>query len=216
MRRPRTSTIVLGTVGSAFVILIVTMVIGSLRRPDEPTYAPSPARPRDVGDGPAGPTTYTVDARESDVWVRFDFSRGSIVVADPTSLDWDIAFSRYRIMTNGGGTNPAGGAGVVELDPAPLDSTIELPEDGYVSDERSGDESQNPVLEDWYSYRWMAHLLEPRDRLYGIRTADGRYAVLRILSYYCTGGVSGCVTFRYRYRGDGERSFPAVTAGTDE
>lgn len=214
MRRPRTSTLILGAVGSVFAILIVTMVIGSLYRPREPTYAPSPARPLDVGAGVVGPTVYTVDARESDVWVRFDFSRGSVVPASARSKDWDLAFSRYRIVTNGGGTNPAGAAGVVDLGLVPIDSALQLPTEGYAVDERRGDESDNPVLEDWYRYRWMAHLLEPLDRTYGIRTADGRYAVLRILSYYCTGGVSGCVTFRYRYRGDGERVFPAITGGT--
>ncbi len=37
---------------------------------------------------------------------------------------------------------------------------------------------------------------------------------MRLLSYYCPGGQSGCVTFRYRYRGDGERYLPVESLTT--
>jgi hypothetical protein len=43
--------------------------------------------------------------------------------------------------------------------------------------------------------------------VYAIRTADGRYAKLEIVSYYCPGAVSGCLTFRYAYQGSGARAF---------
>ena len=37
-------------------------------------------------------------------------------------------------------------------------------------------------------------------------TADGRYAKLQLLSYYCPGARPGCLTFRYVYQGAGGRS----------
>jgi hypothetical protein len=40
-----------------------------------------------------------------------------------------------------------------------------------------------------------------------VRTADGRFAKMRILSYYCTGATPGCVTFEYVYQGSGSRRF---------
>ena len=142
-------------------------------------------------------------------WVYFDFSRRSVIPdAARRSLDWDLAFQRHRILTNGGATNPAGQGGVLDLGPQPLDSAFEVPLTGYVTDERPGDASRNRVLEDWYDYSWTSHILTPSDRTYAIRTADGRYAALRFVAYYCPGARPGCVTFLYAYRGDGGRRFP--------
>lgn len=209
--RPKTSTILLVLVGSAFTLAILVMVVASLHRPEVATFAPSPIGAADVGDRTVGPLTYTVDATAHDRWTYFDFSRGSVVAIDSRrSLDWDIAFQRHRMITNSGDTNPLGQAGVIDLGPVPLDSALTVPAEGYSVDQRSGDASRSRVLEDWYDYSWTSHLLRPGDRAYAIRTADGRYVLLRFQGYYCPGGVPGCVTFRYRYRGDGGRAFPAV------
>lgn len=206
--KARWPAVVLGVVATIFVVGIVAMVVGSLRRPEVATHSPSPAVPREVGDRVVGPLTYTVDATAHDRWVYFDFSRRSVIESpEPGALEWDLAFQRHRMMTNGGDTNPAGRAGVLDLGPFPLDSAITVPAAGYVTDERRGDISRNPLLEDWYDYSWTSHLLRPADRTYAIRTADGRYAVVRFLGYYCPGAVPGCITFRYRYRGDGGRRF---------
>jgi len=208
------SNIVLGAVGLAFVVFIVALVAGSLSRPEVATFVPTPAAPKEVGAAEVGPYTYTVDARSSEEWVYFDFSRGSVVEpAERSALDWDIAFRRHRMITNGGASNPIGQAGVADLGRASLDSTLEIPQGGFVTDLRRGDESRNPALEDWYEYSWISHILEPAQRTYAVRTADGRYALLRFVGYYCPGGQSGCVTFRYRYRGDGSRRFPSRRGG---
>jgi hypothetical protein len=208
------STLFLSAVGALFVILVVAMVAGSLRRPDVATYAPSPVEPSEGGEAPVGPRVYTVDATSHEDWVHFDFSRGSVVEpASARSLDWDIAFQRHRIITNGGATNPLGQAGAIELGAVPVGSRIEVPGDGWVADAGRGASSRNPVLEGWYDYSWMSHLLRPAAQTYAVRTADGRgYAVLRFQGYYCPGGVPGCVTFRYRYRADGGRAFPRVAS----
>jgi hypothetical protein len=189
-------------------VLIAGVVASSLVRPQVETFVPSPAAPEEVGVASVGPQVYTVDATSHDRWVYFDFSRGSVVeVQSRRSLDWDIAFQRHRMITNGGATNPLGRAGVIDLGLLDPLSALELPDGGYVTDEQRGDRPRNRVLEDWYDYSWTTHVLRPADRSYAIRTADGRYAVLRFLGYYCPGGRPGCVAFRYRYRGDGARSF---------
>ncbi len=41
--------------------------------------------------------------------------------------------------------------------------------------------------------------------MYAIRTADGRYAKVEIVGYYCPGAEPGCLTLRYVYQGDGSR-----------
>jgi hypothetical protein len=217
MPMPRLSTIVLTSVGILFVLLITGLVASSLIRPSLEEYAPSSLSPQEVGEGAVGPLLYTVDATAHDRWIYFDFSRGSVVnVSSRYSQDWDIAFRRHRMVTNGGSTNPAARAGVADLGPANIDSALALPEEGYVTDQQRGDAPRNHLLEDWYDYSWISHVLRPADRSYALRTADGKYAVLRFVGYYCPGGRPGCVTFRYRYRGDGVRIFPPASAALEQ
>ena len=62
-----------------------------------------------------------------------------------------------------------------------------------------------PALERWYEYSFFAHTLEPKKETYVLRTAAGRYAKLKILSYYCPAATPGCVTIAYGYQADGSR-----------
>lgn len=205
----RRSTLVLSVVAALFVVLVIGLVARSLIRPELEVFVPSLAVAREVGQGMSGPTLYTVDARSHDAWVYFDFSRGSTVQIDSRrSLDWDIAFQRHRMITNGGATNPLGRAAVAPLGSVAIESAMALPDSGYLADERRGDTPRNRVLEDWYDYSWTSHVLNPAEGAFAIRTADGNYAVVRFRGYYCPGGRPGCVTFRYRYRGDGLKTFP--------
>ncbi|MGH7540947.1 MAG: HmuY family protein [Gemmatimonadota bacterium] len=188
--------------GLAFFLLLIYLVAGSLVRPPLATFAPTPIDPRPAGDSLVVDTV-TLDARDPVAWTRFDFSRGS-VVSDPGPLEWDIAVRRYRIAVNGGAGSP-GRAGAIALD-LPWDSVREAAPGGYVgaSAPLSGDPSV-PALDRWYRYDFLAHTLEPRPRTYVIRTADGEYAKLRILGYYCPEATPGCLTFEYAYQGDGGR-----------
>lgn len=195
--------------GGVIVGMILTLVVGVVFRPALPMYAPTPPRPVEVGPALVGPGTYTVDARDASRWVAFDFSRRSVVPVEArTGLDWDLAFQRFRIITNGGATNPSAQAAVADLGRVPFDSVLVAPEAGYAVDAlSSGTEVRNPVLERWYEYSWLSHRLKPNGHVYAIRTADGRYAKLEVLSYYCESSQPGCLTFRYVYAGDGGRTF---------
>ena len=59
------------------------------------------------------PKGAVINASSDKDWAYFDFSRGKQVkIFDRTSLEWDLAFRRGKILTNGGATNkfePAGG-----------------------------------------------------------------------------------------------------------
>lgn len=209
MRVPAGSAVVaFGTVVVAAMLL--TLVVGVVARPEVAMYPPTPPAPEEVGAAVVGPDTYTVDARDETRWVAFDFSRRSVVPADDLrGLDWDLAFNRFRIRTNGGATNPAGPGGALDLGRAAFDSVLVVPDSGYVQDARvSANETRNPALERWYDYSWLSHRLTPKPRVYAVRTADGRYAKIEVLSYYCADGTAGCVTFRYVYAGDGGRRLP--------
>ncbi len=177
----------------AFVLLMASLVIGSLVTPEFPPYVPTSAAPIAVGDSLVGPSTYTVDASTTDRWRRFDFSRNALV----DSGAWDIAFRRFHLVAGPG-------AGMVDLGPVPFDSVRELPAAGYLANAAAGD-SSNPAVGKWYEYNFLSHLLTSKRHVYGVRTAAGRFAKLELLNYYCAVVGTGCITFRYTFHGGGSR-----------
>ncbi len=212
MRRPpasRPSRVALFLVG-ALSLVVVGLVASTLHRPDPPTFVPTPPRPAEVGARRVGPDTLTVDARDDSAWRWFDFSRGSLVT-DPGPREWDLAFRRHEIIVNGG-PGMAGDGGARALEGVDFDGLRVAPAGGYRATE-TGHDTLNPALHRWYRYSLTSHLLTPRPRIYAVRTADGRYAKLEVLGYYCPGAVSGCPTFRYVYQGDGSRALGPAAGG---
>jgi hypothetical protein len=202
MRRPAFlgDRVTAGVVG-VLVVVGVSLVFLSLGAPEVPTFVPTVPAPAEVGAVKQGPRRVTVDASSSAEWRFFDFSNGS-VVERPGPKDWDIAFRRYHMMVNGG-AGFGGDGGVIDLGWVAFDSVSTVPEHGYVVAE-PGD-SLNRVLVRWYEYSFTSHVLQPKPRVYALRTADGRYAKLEIVGYYCVGAQPGCPTFRYVYQGSGGR-----------
>lgn len=181
--------------------------VDSSTEPATVTYQPTVPRLQEVGNRLVGPTVYTIDARSKEVWMYFDFSRGSVVaVQNPKTDEWDLAFQRYLIRSNGGDTNPAGRVALFSLGATDLAEVRQVPEQAaFVSDVRTKNRlaSYNPVFEKWYDYSYMANVLAPKPLVYLVRTQEGHYAKMRILSYYCKENVAGCLTFEYVYQGDG-------------
>jgi hypothetical protein len=193
--------------GVAVVVLVaVTLVTLSLRQPDVPTYAPTRPEPRDAGRALVGPVVYTVDATSPDDWAYFSFRLGA-VVPEPGPREWDLAFRRFRILANGG-RGFGGEGGIVDLGPVAFDAVVAVPEAGYVPNEGRPDPT-NAAVAQWYHYGFFTHVLTPKAHVWAVRTADGRYAKLQILGYYCEGGHPGCVTFWYVYQGDGSTTVDA-------
>jgi hypothetical protein len=178
----------MAVVGAAAVLVALT-----LRQPDVPVYTPTAAAPSDVGRRLAGPVLYTIDASESDAWRYFSFRLGSVVADE--GRGWDLAFRRYAIITGQGG-------GALDLGERRFDEVRSVPADGYVATERAGD-PRNPAIASWYRYGFFSHVLTPKGHVWAVRTADGRYAKLEMVGYYCPGSRPGCPTFRYVYQGDG-------------
>lgn len=184
--------------GGAFLLLIVSLLIGSFTTPEFPPYAvtvPDPLAPsRQVRDSLVGPAVHTLDASATDRWRHFSFSRNALV--DP-GTDWDVAFRRFRFIAGER-------AAIRDLGPVAFDSVGELPADGYQGNVVASD-TTNPAVGKWYRYSSVTHLLTSKRHVYGIRTADGKYAKLEILAYYCKDAGTACITFRYAYQGDGSR-----------
>ena len=186
---------------------------------DAPTaseYTPTTSRPQDVGARLTGPAVFTVDARSKELWMYFDFSRASVVgVQNPKTDAWDIAFQRHTMRTNGGATNPSGQAAVLALPHKDLAAVTRVPAEAeFVADVQTKKRLHpyNPALQKWYNYSYTTNVLIPKSEVYIVRTQDGKYAKMRILSYYCKGDEAGCMTFEYVYQGDGSTTFTAPAA----
>lgn len=187
---------------AAIVAATATLVTLSLREPEVAMYSPTPPSPRDVGDALVGPVLYTVDATRPESWRYFAFRLGS-AIDNPGPRDWDLAFRRYEIIANGG-REFVGRGGVADLGEVAFADVKAVPEGGYQETE-GGADPRNPALARWYSYGYFSHVLSPKRHVWAVRTADGRYAKLELVSYYCPRSQPGCVTFRYVYQGDGSR-----------
>ena len=194
----------LGLTGGLFLLAIAYLVVSSLSRPTPPTRVPTDPTPREVGDSLVTDRVVTLDTRERDEWRRFDFSRGA-VVDRAGGRSWDLAARRYRLIVNGG-EQFGGRGGAVSLGTAAFDSVRVVPAEGYEGTRRDpGGDPEHPVLDAWYRYDFFSHMLLSRDRVFAVRTADGRYAKVAVVSYYCPGPEPGCLTIRYSYQGDGSR-----------
>lgn len=189
--------------------------MGEFVKEPPPLKIENPA-PAEVGENLTDSIRYTINATNVENWVFFDFSSGtSVPGAKWDSTDWDLAFRRAKILVNGGVTNPGGQGGVAAVPGKDLGALAEAPESGYSRNERptGAGEASNPNIDKWYNYNYWTHKLTPKEQVYALRTADGKYAKFVIEDYYCGEGVSGCLAFRYVYQGNGSRSFIKPAGG---
>jgi len=202
VRSPRSARAIQLTAVAVIVAVAVTLVAFSLRQPEVPTYSPTLPSPRDAERALVGPVLYTVDATNPEQWHYFSFHVGS-VIENAGAKDWDLAFRRYQIIANGG-REFVGGAGIVDLGEVAFADVKTVPDAGYLATEGITD-PRNPAIASWYSYSYFSHVLSPKPHVWAVRTADGRYAKIELVSYYCPRSQPGCLTFRYVYQGDGSR-----------
>jgi hypothetical protein len=167
-------------VTSAIIGILVLSAIGvvatSLSRPEPPSYALTPQAV--AVDETNTRKRMTIDASAELEW-RFVSLRSGRLLDRPGPLEWDLAFRRFHIATNGGpGFAGAGAAGVDTMTQTSVDTT------------KSG-------FGKWYNYGFSSHLLTPKPVEYRVLAADASEYRLRILSYYCPGAKPGCITIEY-------------------
>ncbi len=140
----------------------------------------------------------------------FSFSQGTTVAA---TANWDIAFKGTTIIVNGGvhGSSNAAAAVLVStfeaVTQAPSDEDFKI-DTAIVNAIASG--SGNG----WYNYNPATHLITPiPGRVIVIKTHDGKYAKMEMLSYYKNqtttpeDGDDAYLTFNYAYQPNGTKRF---------
>ena len=155
-----------------------------------------------------------INASSENNWVYFDFSRGSVVnIHDRTSIEWDLAFRRSKVISNGGATNKFGRAGLIDLGSLNFDQVVEVPRDNYVEDMATRTETENPILLKWYRYNYLTHKLSAKPNTYAVKTADSKYVKVKFLDFYCANKETGCIKMQYVYQDNGSNQFTKSANG---
>jgi hypothetical protein len=142
----------------------------------------------------------------------FRLADGAIVPnTDSASTKWDLGFRATTIIVNGGTSGPGKGAAQIvngiyaELKEAPLE--------GYAVDANPNFAIPTGSDKGWYNYNSSTNLIMPiAGKVIMLRTADGKYAKMEVISYYenapanpSTADKGRFYTFRYSYQADGTR-----------
>ncbi len=150
----------------------------------------------------------TVNASSEKDYVYFNFASGKPVkIHDSSSLEWDLAFRRSKVITNGGASSKLGKAGLIDLGPVGFDTVTEVPTDNYVLDISTRTDTENPVILKPYNYNYLTHKLTAKKNVYAARTADNKFAKFQFLDFYCDNKEVGCVKIRFVYQKNGSNSF---------
>ncbi len=139
-----------------------------------------------------------VNARGKNSWTLVEFStRKTQKISEAetnrlSQVSWDLAFSRTKIISNGGETNPLGKTGVINLGPTNFDNIKTAPETGYAQDHRSLGNLLNKELTGWYNYRTRTHNIESKKNVYVLKLSNDIFMKMRILNYYCSQEANDC------------------------
>ncbi len=195
----------------------------------DPTTSVDPMTGRPSGNNNLF-TLYDLESGEI-VLSSFETDR-SIRERDSASTAWDIGFKGSTLIFNGGTSGP--GQGAAQLVSETFASIAVAPESGYVAD---GSNTDCPAVETpagsfpgspyavctgsnngWYNYDG-AILTPLAGRTIALRTGEGNYAKVRILSYYrdmptapTQESPSRYFTFEYVVQPDGSRNLSETTA----
>jgi hypothetical protein len=165
--------------------------------------------------------TFEVKATGSTTWKYFSFAENdTVIVTDPlTSLDWDLAFQRYRIKTNGGKSGSGQGSaansylkeqtGFDALKVVPDTATFTSDDDVEIAVQQGYATYEiNPELYTWFTLEMATQgtQIVPSDYIYFVKTSNGKYAKVWFKSYYSATNTSGYIAFQYKYQPDGSKN----------
>jgi len=181
----------------------------------EPEPKPEPEVPEEIKEVKFEAQSYTD-------WTYFSFKEGKIVEVDQedyaSDSKWDIAFLRFNIRTNGGDSGKGKGAvcEIADTKETKLDKVTEIPTKGFVTDTQisvmtSGsmppeyhDVPGSPAFKVGENQGWATYTPPMGPWLYNnnvfvVKTADGEYAKIKMISFLNDLDKSGHITFEYVY-----------------
>lgn len=203
---------------NVFAFLCVLGVMSACQRSKEDNPAPI-AVVQTVRDLPADPTTNGGTGQPQPATGRFTLyslrENALIPNGDSATMRWDIGFRGTTIIVNGGAVRS--GSGGAYLHTGLFEELRQIPENQFFNTDQSPTQLAIPTGSGtgWYLYNPASNWISPiAGRVLVIRTGDGRYAKVEILSYYhgapsapSPSAVARHYTFRYLFQPDGSRRF---------
>lgn len=208
----------------SFLLLAVVTTTFMTCKEDDPT--PDPIVSTTVSNLTADPSTgfnptTGVPIGSTGKFTFFSFKTGAVVDhADSATNKWDLGFRGTTIIVNSPTSGP--GTSVVQILSGIFDELNDAPADGYKSDDKNATVKYAIPTgsgNGWYTAAGGAPgtptIVKPiAGKIIVLKTADGRYAKVEILSYYKdapsspTGSEpSRYYTFRYVYQPNDTKSF---------
>ena len=175
-----------------------------------------PAKAETVKDLAADPTTTSTTGQpvSTGKYTFYSFKSGIIASTDSASNKWDVAFKGTTILTNGGTSGV--GQGSANVLSGIFDEVKEIPASAtFNQDTKTVLAIPTGSGKGWYNYDGATNIVSPiAGKVLLIKTADGKYAKMEILSYYKgtpttpnASSQSRYYTFRYVYQPDGTVKF---------
>ncbi|TXD54434.1 MULTISPECIES: HmuY family protein [unclassified Polaribacter] len=171
---------------SILVIAFVSLTLTSCNDDDAPVLEPAVSNQAinipapQIGGAGQGPV--------SGAFTKFSFKSGTVV----TDASWDIAFRGTDILVNGGSKigltdEPARTAnGSLAIETGAFESILEAPEDANFKQDAT-DVYALPIGSGngWYTYNRQNNVINPiSGKVIVVKTNDGHYAKMEIISYY--------------------------------
>ena len=153
-------------------------------------------------------------------WIYFSLSEGKELTGinednRESNQTWDLAFNRYNVRTNSG-LSGKGKGGAADTGKTSMEEVATVPNVSFVVDEMSKitskftgsgvEEIESPLnkkLGEAIKFQGPPPTYTPNNHVYIVKTADGKYAKIKIENFYNDEGKSGFVTFSYVYQPDG-------------
>jgi hypothetical protein len=149
-------------------------------------------------------------------YTLFSFKTGAIVLnTDSASTKWDIGFNSTKIIVNSGTSGP--GTAAAQVVSGIFSDLTVAPDAGYLQDNKLAVPAFYAIIRSsgsgWYNYDGATNVISPiAGRVLIIKTADGKYVKMEIISYYkdapvapTSASINRYYTFRYIYQPDGSK-----------
>lgn len=153
------------------------------------------------------------DTAQLEIFTFFNL-KDNAVVTDTNGTNWDLSFKGTTIITNSG-ISGSGEGGAIVLTGTTFEDYEEAPAMDYAIDDSSSFAIPTGSGNGWYNYNFMNNSITPIPGVVLIiRTGDGKFAKVEILSYYKDvidpAEIDPNVgfrnyTFRFVYQKDGSR-----------
>ena len=201
---------------SIWIAAALVVTTSACKKDSDSTPAPLEAKTvTDINANPADNGGYSL---------YFNLTTGTTVPAtDSATTKWDIAFKTTTIKVNSGTSGPATAS--AQIVAAGFDDLTEAPADGYATDGAAGFAIPSGSGSGWYNYTGAAtsgpqHAILPiAGKSIVVKTANGKYAKIQIVSYYkgnpntstaefadlTKRPLGGYYTIRYMIQADGSR-----------